>query len=107
MSPNFYVSECRCRGVDCCGGAYPMDRHFMYKLELLRDDYGKPIHVTSGFRCPRHNEGVGGVENSLHTLGRATDCTCEDIDELCRKAQKYFSEVILYRVENFVHIADE
>jgi uncharacterized protein YcbK (DUF882 family) len=79
----------------------------MYKLELLRDDYGKPMIVTSGYRCPTHNERVGGVSGSLHTLGRATDVTGDDIDDLYRKACKYFSEVIIYRVENFVHIADE
>ena len=40
--------------------------------EPLREVFG-PIRVNSGFRCPRVNEGVGGVGNSKHPSGEAMD----------------------------------
>ena len=42
-------------------------------LEPLRQYYGKPIRITSGFRCPELNEAVGGVGNSQHQFGEAAD----------------------------------
>lgn len=40
--------------------------------EPLREVFG-PIRINSGFRCPRVNEGVGGVGNSKHLSGEAMD----------------------------------
>lgn len=42
-------------------------------LDPLREAYGKPIVVTSGFRCPRLNRAVGGVAKSQHMKGEAAD----------------------------------
>ena len=42
-------------------------------LEPLRQHYGKPIRITSGYRCPLLNEAVGGVGNSQHQRGEAAD----------------------------------
>lgn len=42
-------------------------------LDPLREAYGKPIRVTSGYRCPRLNKAVGGVDNSQHIKGQAAD----------------------------------
>lgn len=42
-------------------------------LDPLREAWGKPIRVTSGYRCPRLNKAVGGVENSQHMKGQAAD----------------------------------
>lgn len=42
-------------------------------LDPLREAWGKPIRVTSGYRCPRLNEIVGGVKNSQHKFGQAAD----------------------------------
>lgn len=44
-----------------------------YVLQPLRDQLGKPIIVTSGFRCLRLNQAVGGVPNSQHLEGKAVD----------------------------------
>lgn len=32
-----------------------------------------PIHITSGYRCPRLNAAIGGVPNSQHQFGQAAD----------------------------------
>ena len=42
-------------------------------LEPLRQHFGKPIKINSGFRCKALNEAVGGAKNSYHTKGRAAD----------------------------------
>lgn len=44
-------------------------------LDPLRERYGKPIYVNSGFRCPKLNRLVGGAVNSQHMLGEAADIT--------------------------------
>jgi hypothetical protein len=44
-------------------------------LDPLREAWGGPIYVTSGYRCPALNRLVGGVEGSQHTLGQAADIT--------------------------------
>ena len=44
-------------------------------LDLLREAYGKPISVNSGFRCPELNKAVGGATSSSHTKGQAADIT--------------------------------
>lgn len=42
-------------------------------LDPLRRLYGKPIVITSGYRCNELNKRVGGVANSWHTQGNAAD----------------------------------
>lgn len=44
-------------------------------LDPLRDMYGKPIIVNSGYRSPELNKAVGGVETSQHVQGLAADIT--------------------------------
>ena len=42
-------------------------------LDPLRTRYGYPIHVSSGYRCPRVNAAVGGKRTSQHVNGEAAD----------------------------------
>lgn len=42
-------------------------------LDPLRQTYGKPIIITSGYRCKELNKLVGGVTNSWHQDGNAAD----------------------------------
>lgn len=44
-------------------------------LDPLREAWGKPITVTSGYRCPELNKAVGGAATSQHLLGEAADIT--------------------------------
>lgn len=45
-------------------------------LDPLREMFGKPIYVNSGFRCEKLNKAVGGVITSQHLKGMAADITC-------------------------------
>ena len=42
-------------------------------LDPLREAYGKPVYVTSGYRCPKLNALMGGSPNSQHMRGEAAD----------------------------------
>lgn len=56
-------------------------------LDPLRRLYGKPIIITSGYRCTELNKKVGGVKNSWHTQGNAADIHVSSLAE----ATKIFS----------------
>lgn len=42
-------------------------------LQPLRDHYGVPIRVTSGYRSPALNRAIGGASSSWHSHGCAAD----------------------------------
>lgn len=44
-------------------------------LDPLREAWGKPITVTSGYRCKALNKVVGGSATSQHMVGQAADVT--------------------------------
>ena len=50
----------------------------MKVLQPVRDKYGSPIRVTSGYRCETLNKAVGGVRTSQHLKGQAADIVCAD-----------------------------
>lgn len=69
-SPHFHRQELACH---CgCGGAL-IDPDLVRALEALRDLAEGPVVITDAYRCPHHNQTVGGVPNSQHVLGRAAD----------------------------------
>ena len=71
----FKDGEFRCL---CCGGLPPDARENIRALveevlDPVREAFGGPIVVNSGYRCERHNRDVGGVRNSQHLRGEAAD----------------------------------
>ena len=44
-------------------------------LDPLREAWGGPIRVNSGYRCPELNRLVGGTPTSQHQRGEAADIT--------------------------------
>ena len=70
-------------------------------LDPAREQLGRPIYVTSGFRCPFYNDVVGGVKNSQHILGEAADIYIGSPEENLKLAriiaeQGAFDQMILY-----------
>lgn len=45
------------------------------KLQRIRDAFGQPIKVNSGYRTSAVNKAVGGAETSAHMKGLAADIT--------------------------------
>lgn len=48
-------------------------------LDPLREAWGKPIFVTSGYRCKKLNAKVGGSKTSQHVLGQAADIKTDSV----------------------------
>ncbi len=55
-------------------------------LEVLRERYGKPIIINSGYRSPQLNKKIGGVPTSNHLTGCAVDIRVENMEQLIRYA---------------------
>ena len=74
VTTHFTSSELICK---CGCGKISMNPEFISKLEELREWLGRPVYITSGFRCVDHNRAVGGSPRSYHIKGRAVDIVCE------------------------------
>ena len=73
---HFARGEMRC---PCCGrGAVALA--LVLALEDLRSLYGRPVRITSGWRCQTHNREVGGHPQSRHLIGCAVDVAPLDRD---------------------------
>ena len=53
-------------------------------LDPLREAWGGPIRVNSGYRCPALNKLVGGTPTSQHQKGEAADITVGSRSGNCR-----------------------
>ena len=58
-------------------GKVIIDSRLIELAERLREHLGKPLVITSGYRCPEHNRRVGGVPDSPHVKGLALDVLTE------------------------------
>ncbi|MBR6458334.1 MAG: peptidase M15 [Bacteroidales bacterium] len=83
-------------------------------LDPLRAAYGKPITVTSGYRCEKLNKAVGGVNGSAHLRGDAADLRAADIKGFKNFVEKWlraggakFDQCLLEKSGNteWVHIS--
>lgn len=84
-------------------------------LQPLRDAWGEPLAINSGYRCPEVNKAVGGVPTSGHTKGEAADVCpfgrnghgdIETVRQLAITARDLglpFDQMILY--PSFVHLS--
>ena len=69
-APDFKVRELRCKdGSD----TVMVDEALTVVLQCIREHFGKPVTITSGYRTAAHNAAVGGAKSSQHLLGRAAD----------------------------------
>ena len=82
LSEHFVLAEFECSATAAANG---IDNNCPYQyipvlqqlcktiLEPLRQHFGEPVIISSGYRCPTLNIRVGGVYASQHTLGEAAD----------------------------------
>lgn len=105
LSENFNLREFQCK---CGCETVKVSSELVAKLQQLRDTVGKPLVITSGYRCPEHNKKVGGVSDSYHTKGMAADVACptgytvEEFAKLCQDIG--FTGVGAYPDKFFVHV---
>ena len=78
-------------------------------LNPLREKFGKPIRITSGFRSPELNKAVGGKPTSQHIKGEAVDITAinkadnKELFELCKTLE--FDQLIDESNLTWIHIS--
>lgn len=64
-------------------------------MEPIRQKYGKPIIVTSGYRCPKLNALVKGSSTSQHVQGTAIDFKPKDMRDI-----KLLWDLIIKMIDN-------
>ena len=103
LSKHFTRHEFACR---CGCGFDTVDTELLSILEAIRAHFGKPVVITSGCRCPEHNEAVGGSANSQHKLGRAADIVVADTepDDVAHFVERTFNRGGVGRYSTFTHI---
>lgn len=108
LSESFNQKEfdCNCS----CKNPTLIDTELVKWLQAIRDLAGKPVIITSAYRCPTYNTSpsVGGVKNSKHCLGMAADIHIKGLtpNEIAQLAEKVGCRGILRYTgpTNFVHI---
>lgn len=80
------------------------------QLEVVRTLLGgKPILISSGYRCPALNAAVGGSKNSSHMLGLAVDFTCPAFGSVFETAKAIAEsdidfDQLIYEFGTWVHL---
>nr|DAF99743.1 MAG TPA: peptidase [Siphoviridae sp. ctuOq1] len=79
-------------------------------LDPLREKYGKPIRVSSGYRSAILNRSVNGATSSQHRLGEAADITVGNKEENRKlfeiiKSELPFDQLIDEKDFSWVHVS--
>ena len=67
---------CTCGHPDC--DRRSVDQDTLDKVQLIREDYGQPLHITSGGRCPNHPNEVRKSFPGDHQKCKAVDIYCHN-----------------------------
>lgn len=90
ISKNFQYKEFDCQGKGCCSTTI-IDEKLVEYVQRIRDHFGKPITITSPYRCEVHNRRVGGATKSYHMQGRAADIVVQGVSS--REVAKYAESI--------------
>ena len=84
-------------------------------LDPIREAWGEPIVVSSGYRCKELNTLIGGVKNSHHMLGCAADLIAGNkadhrrlfklIQQMQKAGQIKFTQLIWEGDGRWIHIS--
>ena len=80
-------------------------------LDPLREAYGHPIRVNSGYRSKELNKSIGGVPTSQHCLGQAADITTgtkngnKDLIAIAKSINLPYDQLIDEKNGTWVHIS--
>jgi len=107
-SPYFTQDEMRCQ---CGCNQDGMNADFMERLTSLRADWGKPMTVTSAYRCPQHPIEAKKAKPGAHASGRAVDIAVQGEDAynfLCAALGHGFSGIGVQQKGGgrFIHLDD-
>jgi len=110
LSDNFSSKEmdCKCKKRFCTGTL--VNQEIIKIAQQIRNEFGGPLKVVSGFRCGKHNKkkSVGGGSQSQHLAGNAMDLNPRngDVKKLYEIAAKIISDGKggMGKYNSFVHI---
>lgn len=103
LSDHFKVAEFKCKdGTD----TVYIDSDLIDMLEKVRNHFGKPVYITSGYRTESYNKRVGGATNSYHKKGMASDIQVSGIssDKVYQYCNATFINNGVGRYTTFTHI---
>ena len=105
LSPSFRVREFGCKGSD----VVLLDEELVVLLQCIREHFGKPLHITSGYRTAAHNRAVGGAVYSQHQYCRAADIRVSGVpvEQLAAYAETLLpgtGGIGRYPAKGFVHV---
>ncbi len=117
ITPHLTSSEYVCK---CCA-RFPIDfdvnrpcySRLFRAFENLREKWGKPLVINSGYRCVARNKAVGGEDWSAHVFGLALDIqfgSAQEVDDFVKLVKREEPELrcgwALYRKQgaNVVHL---
>lgn len=106
---NFQVKEFACHDESIVQGGTNeilIDGELVRKLQMCRDKFGVTI-INSAYRTPEWNKRVGGVSDSQHVKGKASDTVCKGTSplEVAMYAEALgMGGIGLYIKDNFTHI---
>jgi len=89
---------------DIQGSGQLVDDRLIMLLDAVREEYGRPIRISSGFRTEAANAKAGGVSNSSHLRGLAADLKVRNSKEryeLLRILLKHFNRIGVGK--SFIH----
>jgi uncharacterized protein YcbK (DUF882 family) len=76
ITTNFSLQEFNCKDGSIMPNNVMINIIKLAKnLQVLRDAIGKSIIINSAYRSPEYNKKIGGVKDSQHLKGNASDIT--------------------------------
>lgn len=100
VSANFKLYEFECNHC----GTVKISPELIEMVQKVRNHFGRPVTINSGYRCPTHNKAVGGAANSQHLYGTAADIVVSGVSP--SKVADYCESFAdgLGRYKTFTHI---
>lgn len=104
ITANFRVREFACQ--DGSDPIFVSDK-LVNILQAIRNHFGQPVTINSGYRTANHNKSVGGSVYSQHLFGTAADIVVAgvDPDDVAAYAEKLLANTGgIGRYKGFVHV---
>lgn len=104
LSDNFRVGEFACKdGSDVVF----IDSDLVAVLQDIRNHFGKPVKINSGYRTVAYNKKIGGATYSQHCRGTACDIRISGVSP--KKIAEYAEGILHERggigiYTHFVHV---
>lgn len=101
-------------GIDNTPNSYQranMEKLIKNLLDPIREMWGSPIIVNSGFRSVKLNEAVGGAKSSEHMSGCAADLTVgskesnKKLFDMIRNSSLEFRQLIDEKQYSWIHVS--